>query len=125
MQANVSFDEGATLEPLATSLHGVGLANPQPGETVVIQGAGIIGLGCVQASKTMVPCRVIVVDASARRLELAHRFGADATVNLTETDPLETVLALPGDSTSTTSSGAVWRCPAWSNWQSKARRAWR
>ena len=44
---NVSFDEGATLEPLATSLHGVGLGNPQPGETVVILGAGIIGLGCL------------------------------------------------------------------------------
>jgi threonine dehydrogenase-like Zn-dependent dehydrogenase len=64
---NVSFDEGATLEPLATSLHGVGLANPQPGETVVILGAGIIGLGCMQALKATVPCRVIVVDASARR----------------------------------------------------------
>ena len=96
LPANVSFDEGATLEPLATSLHGVGLANPQPGETVVILGAGIIGLGCVQAIKATVPCRVIVVDAAARRLELAQRFGADATVNLTETDPLEAVIALTG-----------------------------
>jgi 2-desacetyl-2-hydroxyethyl bacteriochlorophyllide A dehydrogenase len=96
LPAQVSFDEGATLEPLATSLHGVGLANPQPEETVVILGAGIIGLGCVQAIKATVPCRVIVVDASARRLELAHRFGADATVNLTETDPLEAVIVLTG-----------------------------
>jgi 2-desacetyl-2-hydroxyethyl bacteriochlorophyllide A dehydrogenase len=92
----VSFDEGATLEPLATPLHGVGLANPQPGDTVVILGSGIIGLGCVQAIKATVSCRVIVVDASTRRLELAQRFGADATVNLTETDPLEAVIALTG-----------------------------
>lgn len=93
---HISFDEGATLEPLATSLHGVGLANPQPGETVVILGSGIIGLGCVQALKATVACRVIVVDAAPGRLELAQRFGADATVNLTETDPLDAVIALTG-----------------------------
>ena len=64
----ISFEEGATLEPLATSLHGVGLAKPAAGETVVILGGGIIGLGCLQALRATVPCRVIVVDASRRRL---------------------------------------------------------
>jgi threonine dehydrogenase-like Zn-dependent dehydrogenase len=63
---HISFEEGATLEPLATSLHGVGLAKPTAGETVVILGAGIIGLGCLQAIRATVSCRVIVVDASAQ-----------------------------------------------------------
>ena len=93
---NISFEEGATLEPLATSLHGIGLAKPAAGETVVILGAGIIGLGCLQVLRATVPCRVIVVDASARRLEMAKQLGADATVNLTQTDPLEAVVELTG-----------------------------
>jgi 2-desacetyl-2-hydroxyethyl bacteriochlorophyllide A dehydrogenase len=94
---HVSFAEGATLEPLATSLHGVGLARPAAGETVVILGAGIIGLGCVQAIRATVPsCRLLVVDASARRLEMARQLGADATVNFTATDPVEAVIELTG-----------------------------
>jgi 2-desacetyl-2-hydroxyethyl bacteriochlorophyllide A dehydrogenase len=93
---NISFEEGATLEPLATSLHGVGLAKPAAGETVVILGAGIIGLGCLQAIRATVCCRVIVVDASTRRLDMATQLGADATVNLTQCDPLEAVINLTG-----------------------------
>ena len=64
---------------------------------MVILGSGIIGLGCLQVIRaTVSSCRVIVVDASARRLEMARQFGADTTVNLTETDPLEAVIALTG-----------------------------
>jgi 2-desacetyl-2-hydroxyethyl bacteriochlorophyllide A dehydrogenase len=97
LPANISFAEGATLEPLATSLHGVGLARPAAGETVVILGAGIIGLGCVQVIRATVPaCRIIVVDASARRLEMARQFGAEAAVNFTASDPVEAVIALTG-----------------------------
>ncbi|MDH3600537.1 MAG: zinc-binding dehydrogenase [Candidatus Tectomicrobia bacterium] len=92
----ISFDTGATLEPLATSLHGVRLAQPAAGETVVILGVGIIGLGCVQAIRAMVDCRIIAVDASERRLEMAKQLGADATVNLTQMDPVEAVIELTG-----------------------------
>jgi 2-desacetyl-2-hydroxyethyl bacteriochlorophyllide A dehydrogenase len=97
LPANLSFAEGATLEPLATSLHGVGLAQPAAGETVVVLGAGIIGLGCVQAIRaTVLSCRIIVVDASTKRLDIAKQCGADATVNFTTTDPIEAVIALTG-----------------------------
>ena len=93
---SVSFEEGATLEPLATSLHGVSLGRPADGETVVVLGAGIIGLGCVQAIRASVECRIIAVDSSERRLSMAKRLGADEVVNLTETDPVEAVIELTG-----------------------------
>jgi threonine dehydrogenase-like Zn-dependent dehydrogenase len=96
LPAHVSFAEGATLEPLATSLHGVSLAQPMAGESVVILGGGIIGLGCVQALRATVDCRIIVVDASARRLAMATELGADATVNLAQADALEAVIELTG-----------------------------
>ena len=93
---SVTFEEGATLEPLATSLHGVSLGMPAAGETVVVLGAGIIGLGCIQAIRASVDCRIIAVDASERRLNMAKNLGADAAVNLTETDPVEAVIELTG-----------------------------
>ena len=96
LPASVSFEQGATLEPLATSLHGVGLARLAGGETVVILGSGIIGLGCVQALRAAASCRIIVVDASTSRLDMARQLGADETVNLTQIDPLEAVIELTG-----------------------------
>ena len=94
---HVSFEEAATLEPLATSLHGVELAQPRAGETVVILGAGIIGLGALQAVKALSEARAIVVDGSAPRLEMARQLGADATVDFTTGDPVEQVYALVGE----------------------------
>jgi len=96
LPAGVSFEEGATLEPLATSIHGVDLARPGRGETVVVLGAGIIGLGCLQVLRATRDCRVIMVDASKRRLDMARALGADAIVDLTATDPLEAVIGLTG-----------------------------
>jgi 2-desacetyl-2-hydroxyethyl bacteriochlorophyllide A dehydrogenase len=95
---HVSFEEAATLEPLATSLHGVGLAGVRDGETVVILGAGIIGLGALQAIRATVPgARTIVVDGLPARLEMARRLGASDVVDLTRGDPVEQVYALVGE----------------------------
>ena len=96
LPGSISFEEGAMMEPFATSNHGVGLAQPQQGETVVVLGVGIIGLGCIQAIRATTDCRIIAVDASEKRLDMAHQLGATDTVNLKETDPLEAVIELTG-----------------------------
>jgi len=95
---HVGFEEAATFEPFATSLHGVGLAAPKSGETVVIMGAGIIGLGAVQAIRaTTSGVRVIVVDGTPSRLEMARQVGADEIVNFRDGDPVEQVYGLVGE----------------------------
>ena len=95
---HVGFEEAATFEPFATSLHGVGLAAPKTGETVVIMGAGIIGLGAVQAIRAATSgVRVIVVDGMPSRLEMARQVGADEVVNFRDGDPVEQVYALVGE----------------------------
>ena len=95
---HVSFEAAATFEPFGTSLHGVGLAAPRTGETVVILGAGIIGLGAVQAIRAQTSgVRVIVVDGTQTRLDMARQVGADEVIDFTEGDPVEQVLALVGE----------------------------
>ena len=52
------------------------------GDSVVIQGAGGLGLQAAAVAKDMGAATVIVVDQIAGRLELARAFGADHTINL-------------------------------------------
>ena len=92
----VSYEEAATTEPLATSLHAVHLAAPKDGETHVIIGAGIIGLGVLQVLKATASVRTIVVDLSDKRLELASNLGADEIINARQEDALEKVIELTG-----------------------------
>jgi len=94
--AGVSFEEAATVEPLATSLHAVNLAKPVDGETHVIMGAGIIGLGVLQVLKATAKVKTIVVDVSDKRLDMARGFGADTLLNAAKEDVFQKVIELTG-----------------------------
>jgi len=61
------------------------------GETFTIIGAGIIGLIAVQLAKMNGARQVIVLDLAENRLTLAHRLGADRTINPATEDPVSAV----------------------------------
>ena len=69
------------LSQVIFGLHKVGL---RFGDTIVIQGAGGLGIQAAAVAKDMGAAVVIVVDQIAGRLELARQFGADHTINLKE-----------------------------------------
>ncbi|MFB4286427.1 zinc-binding dehydrogenase [Nonomuraea sp. ATR24] len=69
-------------EPLSVALHGVERSAIRIGSTVVVQGAGAIGLMAVAAARTAGAARIVAVGAPGARLELAARLGADAVVGL-------------------------------------------
>ena len=92
----VSFEEAATTEPLATSLHAVNLASPIDGETHISLGAGIIGLGVLQVLKAKADVKTVVVDLSDKRLELARELGGDITINAGREDALQKIIDLFG-----------------------------
>ena len=79
---DISYVEAATTEPLATSLHAANLGAAADGETHVIIGAGIIGLGILQCIKAHSTAKVIVVDLSDKRLAKAEELGADQVINV-------------------------------------------
>ena len=92
----ISFAEAATIEPLATSLHGANLASPADGETLVIMGAGIIGLGVLQAVRALCSAKTFVVDLSEMRLSLASDLGADVTINASREDAVKRIMEMTG-----------------------------
>ena len=90
-----SLEEAALIEPFSCSLHGVRQGQIQPDDTVVLAGAGTLGLGMIQSIRAFFPCRkLIVLDRIPRRLELAGKFGADLTLCPDQTDAVREILDL-------------------------------
>lgn len=69
---------------LAQVIFGLHKAGLRFGDTIVIQGAGGLGVQAAAVAKDMGASSVIVVDQFAGRLELARAFGADHTIHLKE-----------------------------------------
>lgn len=92
----LSFEEAATAEPLANSLHVTNLADPSDDETIVIIGAGIIGLGVLQVIKARCAAKVIIIDLSDKRLDMATRLGADCVINANRENAYEKILEMTG-----------------------------
>lgn len=76
----------AMVEPVANAVHVLAVAqNPAP-QTVVIFGAGTIGLFCARVAKLCGGPRVVVVDINPYRLEVAKELVADRVVNAQRED---------------------------------------
>lgn len=82
----MDWKEAAIIEPMSVSCYAVEQAHIREGETVVVLGAGVIGLGVLQACKTAGASKVIVSEPSKMRRELASKLGADVALNPIETD---------------------------------------
>jgi len=79
----LAFEHAALVEPLACVLHGVDESNIRLGDTVVVNGAGPIGLMFVRLA-ALRGARVISTDLRASRLAIAGRLGAVQTVDASE-----------------------------------------
>jgi S-(hydroxymethyl)glutathione dehydrogenase / alcohol dehydrogenase len=72
-------------------------ANVSTGDTVVIFGAGGVGLNAVSGARIAGASRIVVIDIQAKRLDEAKRFGATDVIDSTKTKPVEVVRELlPG-----------------------------
>ena len=90
---NMSFTEGALVEPLAIGLHACNMGGVKLGQTVAIMGAGCIGLVTLLAAKAYGATRIIVGDVLDKRLDKARELGAIA-VNTREEDFVAKVMEL-------------------------------
>ncbi len=88
---SVSLDEAAFAEPLACCIHGIDRARVVAGSTVVILGAGSIGLLMVQLAKAA-GARVIVSEPDERKRRMAGQLGAEVEIDPSACDPKAEVL---------------------------------
>jgi len=80
MPADLPYDQAVLAEPLSCGLAALRANRVQPGDTVLIIGAGPMGLIHLKVSK-WAGARVIVADLLDNRLAVAKQMGADACIN--------------------------------------------
>ncbi len=78
---SVSFREGAMVEPLAVGLHAVDMARMPRGATVLVIGAGPVGLAVMLWAKFLGARHVIVSEKADVRKAMAARFGATDAID--------------------------------------------
>jgi S-(hydroxymethyl)glutathione dehydrogenase/alcohol dehydrogenase len=66
-------------------------ANVRPGDSVVIFGAGGVGLNAISGARIAGASRIIAIDVQPTRLAAARRFGATDVIDSTKSKPVETV----------------------------------
>lgn len=82
----LTFDEAALAEPLACAINGLEIANLSLGKTLVILGLGPIGCMMIDLARCMGAVKVIVVQRSSFRMELAKSYQADAYISSQDED---------------------------------------
>ena len=82
LPAGMTREQAALVEPLSTPVHAVRLAGPDlTGQTVVILGAGTIGLLTLLVAREHGAARIVMTNRSAGKREQALRLGADAALD--------------------------------------------
>ena len=82
----VSFRQAAMIEPVSVAVHAANITPVTLGDTVVVVGAGMIGLLVVQAFKLKGASQIIAVDLDNEKLKTAQQLGADIGLNPKEVD---------------------------------------
>jgi len=84
----------AFAEPLSCAFHAVERGEIRFGDTVVVAGAGPIGLSAIAGARQKNPLRVVALDVVDAKLELARKVGADVTINIAREDAVARVKEL-------------------------------
>lgn len=93
---SISTMEAAMIEPLAVGMQAAKRGEVSNEKTVLITGAGCIGLMALLACKARSAQKIIISDVLPNRLEKALSLGADYAINVRDEDITERVMELTG-----------------------------
>lgn len=92
----LSLVDGALVEPLAISLHGVRQSPLRPGDKVLVLGGGAIALYAIYWARRLGAGRIVAASRSARRHDLCLEMGADGFVTFGDGEVGEVIEVLGG-----------------------------
>lgn len=85
----------ALSETVSCCVHGIDLCKIRPGQTVLVIGAGSIGLIMLQLAKLCGAAHIVVSEPTAQKRELALKLGADKVIDPMNEDPAEALACYP------------------------------
>lgn len=88
---NVSFAEGAMVEPLAVGMHAATKARIKPGDLAIVMGAGPIGMVTALAALAGGCSQVVMTDVQQPKLDLATTLGPIRPVNVAKENLKEVI----------------------------------
>jgi len=94
---SVTFEQAAMVEPVAVGLHSINLTPVSLNDSVVVVGAGMIGIFIIQLLKAAGCGKVFAVDLEQEKLDLALKLGADAGLNPKTCDVAAEVMKSTGN----------------------------
>lgn len=83
----VTFEQGAFVEPLGTAVRALRTLDLRPAQSLLVCGSGIAGLLMVKLARALGAGNVIATDTSAQRLEKAKEYGASHGISAGEDIP--------------------------------------
>lgn len=119
---DLAYKDACLMEPLACVVHGIEESNVNLGDTLVINGAGPIGLFFVALAR-LKGARIISTDLSEERLEVARTLGAHETVNVSQnTDVVKAIKDLTDGKGADVVVEATGLAPVWEQSVEMARK---
>ena len=94
---NLTFEEGALIEPLAVGMHATKRGDVCAGDIAVILGSGPIGLSILQAAKARGAGKIFISDVNEFRLSRAKELGADVVIDVRSENVVQVVSELLQD----------------------------
>jgi 2-desacetyl-2-hydroxyethyl bacteriochlorophyllide A dehydrogenase len=88
----LSYDDGASVEPLSISYFSVNRAQPKENETIAVIGLGVIGLYAIQVLKAMGVTKILASGRRPARLETARICGADLVIDAVKDDAVKAIM---------------------------------
>lgn len=91
---NISYAEGAMVEPLAVGMHAANKAQIKPGDVAVVIGAGPIGMVTLLSALAGGCSHVVIADVQQPKLDLAATLGPVTPVNVAKESLTDVVMNL-------------------------------
>ena len=88
----LTYEDGASVEPLSISYFSVNRAQPKENEIVAVIGLGVIGLYAIQVLKAMGVAKILASGRRPARLETAKICGADLVVDAAKADAVKAIM---------------------------------
>ncbi len=96
LPASFAYEKAALIEAVSIAVHAAKITHIQPGSSVVVIGAGMIGLLVIQAFRVFGCTKVLAVDLDEFKLQMARDMGADQTFLATDPDLLDKLKTATG-----------------------------